>query len=372
MGRRFGFATAAGLAFALLILSALIPSFGGKDQAAAYGPVSCVPAGGSGPAAPDGEGIIQLDAEQMTNAQTITGVVMAPPDPQLLAAHPDFTRPGLPARAAVIAVATALQESTLLNATHGDKAGPDSLGLFQQRPSQGWGSPAEIMQPVYATNAFLARMISVPDWQTRPLTQVAQAVQRSGYPDAYAKWEDDAAAIVSTITGQPGAGGQPPPLQCVGGTGLGDQSPPDQRTAVALKAAQAQLGMPYIWGGGNADGPTLGEAGGGQPCAPGPANCGYDCSGLMIYAWAQVGVPLPHSSGVQYNAGRRVPIGQARPGDLIFLSNNGDTTGIHHVAMVWSPTEIIEAQQTGVPVHVRKYAGPSEPQIMPYAVRLVG
>jgi cell wall-associated NlpC family hydrolase len=363
-------AAAAGLlVFALLIVGALVPSFGGKDQAAAYGPVSCAPAGGAAPAAPDGQGVIQLNAEQMTNAQTITGVALNQPDPALLAAHPDFARPALPAQAAVIAVATALQESTLLNIAHGDRRGPDSLGLFQQRPTQGWGSPAEIMQPVYATNAFLARMIHVPGWQTRPLTDVAQAVQRSRYPDAYAKWEDDATAIVATITGQPG---QQPPLQCVGGTGLGDKSPPDQRTAVALTAAQAQLGMPYIWGGGDADGPTLGEAGGGRSCTASAGNCGYDCSGLMIYAWAQVGVSLPHSSAAQYNAGRHVPIAEARPGDLIFLSTNGGDTGIHHVAMVWSPTEIIEAQQTGVPVHIRRYAGPHEQQILPYAVRLVG
>jgi peptidoglycan DL-endopeptidase CwlO len=91
----------------------------------------------------------------------------------------------------------------------------------------------------------------------------------------------------------------------------------------------------------------------------------------MVFAFAAVGVVLPHSSRAQYDRGRRVPVGQARQGDLVFLSRDGSPGGIHHVAMVWSAGWIVEAQDFGVPVHVRAFAGPFEPQIMPLAVRVL-
>ena len=98
----------------------------------------------------------------------------------------------------MIAIATANQESSLYNLDYGDQ---DSLGLFQQRPSQGWGTPAEIMDPTYAATKFYEALVKVPDWQTVPLTQAAQAVQESGYPDAYAQWQTDAEYLVSTVSG---------------------------------------------------------------------------------------------------------------------------------------------------------------------------
>ncbi|MGW6790787.1 hypothetical protein [Streptomyces chartreusis] len=101
-------------------------------------------------------------------------------------------------RAAVIAVATSMQESTLDNLNGGDR---DSAGLFQQRPSQGWGSLAEVTDPVHASNTFYNRLTKVSNWQTDPLTQVAQRVQRSGYPEAYAKWETSAGALVAKAWG---------------------------------------------------------------------------------------------------------------------------------------------------------------------------
>ncbi|MER7276636.1 M23 family metallopeptidase [Dactylosporangium sp. NPDC000244] len=105
---------------------------------------------------------------------------------------------GLPARAWVIAVATAMQESNLRNLDHGDR---DSVGLFQQRPSQGWGTPAQLLDPGYAAGKFYERLVTVDGWQTMPLTDAAQAVQRSAYPDAYAIWEPDATTIVEHVTG---------------------------------------------------------------------------------------------------------------------------------------------------------------------------
>jgi hypothetical protein len=105
---------------------------------------------------------------------------------------------GLPQYAAQIAIATALQESSLYNLDHGDR---DSLGLFQQRPSQGWGTPAQIMDPVYASTKFYEALVQVPNWQSMPLTQAAQAVQKSGFPDAYAKWSYPAGYLVATVSG---------------------------------------------------------------------------------------------------------------------------------------------------------------------------
>lgn len=106
---------------------------------------------------------------------------------------------GLSQRAAVIAVTTAITESTLHNYT--EAVDFDSLGLFQQRPSQGWGSPEQLIDPVYATNAFLDAMLELPDdvWLTAPIGEVCQEVQRSALPDAYELEVHDAALIVAAL-----------------------------------------------------------------------------------------------------------------------------------------------------------------------------
>jgi hypothetical protein len=105
---------------------------------------------------------------------------------------------GLPPYAATVAIATALQESDLENLDYGDL---DSLGLFQQRPSQGWGTPAQIMNPAYAATSFYQALVKVPDWQSIPLTQAAQDVQHSAYPDAYAHWTYTAEYLTATVSG---------------------------------------------------------------------------------------------------------------------------------------------------------------------------
>lgn len=107
-------------------------------------------------------------------------------------------RRGMPAHAATIGLAAALQESKLYNIRGGDR---DSLGLFQQRPSQGWGTPRQILDPVHATNAFYSALQRVPGYADLPVTVAAQRVQRSGYPSAYAVYEDDARALASAMTG---------------------------------------------------------------------------------------------------------------------------------------------------------------------------
>ena len=108
-------------------------------------------------------------------------------------------RRGLAPRAGSIAMATVYQETGIRNLDHGDR---DSVGLFQQRPSQGWGSEKQLMDPYYATTKFYNALVRVKGWQTREITKVAQAVQRSAYPDAYADHEPDARVLASALTGQ--------------------------------------------------------------------------------------------------------------------------------------------------------------------------
>ena len=126
---------------------------------------------------------VEVDLEQAENAALITAVAV---------------ERGMPARAASIALATAYQESKLYNIDYGDR---DSVGLFQQRPSQGWGSVAQLTDPVYATNAFYDALQKVDGYDSMEITVAAQEVQRSGYPDAYADHEKDGRALASALTG---------------------------------------------------------------------------------------------------------------------------------------------------------------------------
>ncbi|MEU2064282.1 heavy metal transporter [Streptomyces sp. NPDC013455] len=136
----------------------------------------------------DGDGAsYEFTPEQAVNAATIAAV---------------GTGRGMPERAVTIALATALQESGLRNIEHGDR---DSLGLFQQRPSQGWGTERQIMDPAYAAGIFYAHLAKVPDYGDLPLTVAAQRVQRSGYPEAYAKHEPDATLLAAALTGRAAA-----------------------------------------------------------------------------------------------------------------------------------------------------------------------
>jgi murein DD-endopeptidase MepM/ murein hydrolase activator NlpD len=124
----------------------------------------------------------------------------------------------VPPRGWIIAVATAMQESSLTNHGFlGERNDHDSLGLFQQRPSQGWGTPEQIMDPRYASRKFYQKLLKVPDWATIPLTVAAQAVQRSAYPDAYAKHEPLATTIVNTLADGAGlAAAAAADLKCAG------------------------------------------------------------------------------------------------------------------------------------------------------------
>lgn len=102
----------------------------------------------------------------------------------------------VPERGHWVALATAMQESGLRNINYGDR---DSLGLFQQRPSQGWGSPAQVTDPAYAATQFYSRLLAVPGWAEMPLWKAAQTVQRSAFPTAYSKWEEFAARLLAEV-----------------------------------------------------------------------------------------------------------------------------------------------------------------------------
>lgn len=129
-------------------------------------------------------GSLTLEPQQAANASTIAAVA---------------TSRGLPERAVTIALATSMQESALRNLDHGDR---DSVGLFQQRPSQGWGTAAQIMDPVYASNEFFDGLVKIPGYSRLPLTVAAQKVQKSGFPLAYAKHEADATLLAAALTGR--------------------------------------------------------------------------------------------------------------------------------------------------------------------------
>ncbi|WP_107094857.1 heavy metal transporter [Streptomyces chattanoogensis] len=144
-----------------------------------------------GPGAPhclvqaEGDGApYEVTPEQAANAATIAAVASSR---------------GLPERAVTIALATAMQESGLRNIDFGDR---DSVGLFQQRPSQDWGTVKQIMDPVYAAGEFYTHLAKVPGYSRLPLTAAAQKVQRSGYPQAYAKHEANAARLTGALTGR--------------------------------------------------------------------------------------------------------------------------------------------------------------------------
>jgi hypothetical protein len=158
----------------------------------------------------------ELATDQAVNAALITAVAV---------------RRGLPPRAASIALATAMQESKLRNIGHGDQAGPDSRGLFQQRPSQGWGTEAEVMDPFHAANAFYDALVKIPGYESLAITEAAQRVQRSAYPLAYGQHEDMGRTFASGLTGQtPGA------VQCTLRAPQASGSP---------AAVEAKLGQAY-------------------------------------------------------------------------------------------------------------------------------
>jgi cell wall-associated NlpC family hydrolase len=286
------------------------------------GPRTCD--AGIGPLSSDrqaGSTIETLSDEQKRNAATIIAV---------------GKEMGLPSRAWLVALATAMQESTLRNINYGDR---DSLGLFQQRPSQGWGSPAEVTDPQYSARKFYDALQGSGNWEAKPVTKAAQDVQRSAFPNAYAKWESLAAQLVGTLADVPDPSG----------CGSGSASLPVGVAKTAIDAALREVGKPYVWG---AEGPDT-----------------YDCSGLMQWAYNIAGINLPRVSRDQFNAGGHVPVREAQPGDLMFYATDpSDPTTIHHVFLYMGDGQMVEAPYSGQNVRVQKVSWDYR-ELVPLATR---
>ncbi|MEU1073592.1 MULTISPECIES: NlpC/P60 family protein [unclassified Streptomyces] len=292
---------------------------------------------------------LTLPAEQVPNAQTIVATGRSLDVPQ---------------RGQIVALATAMQESRLRNLDSGDR---DSLGLFQQRPSMGWGTAQQIRDPVYASERFYKALLKVKGWQQMTVTQAAQAVQASGFPDAYAQWEPLATAlqkaIAATFPGgekdQPAKDGdtskdtKAPTSGCgpsEDGSSYGripEGSVPkgytipkdaDPKARTAIDWAMHQLGTLYQWGGS-------------CTAAHGPDPMGRcDCSSLMQQAYAKAGINLSRTTYTQVNEGKAVSPDKLRPGDLIF--SRGTAAVPEHVGMFMGTGLVIEAPRTGKPVRI--------------------
>jgi len=301
---------------------------------------------------------VRLDPEQLGNARTIVTVTAD--------RH-------LPVYAAVVAVTTSYTEASLHNTT--TQTDHDSEGLFQQRISVYTKPVAD--DPVKATNAFLNRLISVPNWQTNPVGIDAQDVQISQHPERYQPntalgeqivsqfWP--AAAAAAAPTTRPGGVPVPPatpPAQpvCPGGgaagkivgptgnniagtttipAGLVITGTPKGQTAVRF--ALQQLGQPYLF------------------AAAGPD--AFDCSGLTMAAWAAAGVSLPHLAAAQAGLGTPEPtdLSQAIGGDLVLIpGSDGTPQAPGHVGMIAGYVDandgrhlyLIHAPMSGVPVEL--------------------
>lgn len=228
-------------------------------------------------------------------------------------------------RAQVVAVTTALAESTLRNlANDGSFVYPaggsavmtasqweaaravvvesmnlphegvghdwDSVGLFQQRPSAGWGSVSQIMSPTQSAATFYSRLSGISGWEQLSVGEAAQAVQVSAFPTAYDRWVPVAEAAVSAVSG----------VSCQSSTsaGSGPVVGVTGKRQLVVSYALSQVGKDYVWA---ADGPDA-----------------FDCSGLTLRAYEQAGITLAHQSEIQRDAGVEVSADAARPGDLLW------------------------------------------------------
>jgi cell wall-associated NlpC family hydrolase len=260
--------------------------------------------------------------------------------------------------AALIALITGLAESGLRvltnpndpagNAYPSQGVGRDhaSLGIFQQQPW--WGTAAQRMEPVASTNIFLDHLLAIPNWQALPPWQVAQSVQASAFSDGsnYHAQMDPALSILNAVKADSAT------LKC-GGDGIGQtpSGPVGQyglpvgytvpagtspAATAAVTSALSELGKPYIFG------------------ASGPA--AYDCSGLMVAAWAAGGQALSRTTYSQIHDGTAAIEAQLAPGDLVLTpGSDGTLASPGHVGMFIGRGLVVEAPHTGDVVKVVTY-----------------
>ena len=303
----------AGAVTTLLFALVMQSGSGQPGAVAANGCMTVVPAGTQQVAA--------LQPDQVVNAQTIVAVAR---------------QQHVPAYGWVIAIATALQESSLHNLPHGDR---DSMGLFQQRTA--WGSDTERLDPTNAALMFFTGgrggqpgLLQIVGWQSMSIADAAQAVQRSAFPTAYRQWQAQAEQIVAN----------PAVLSAVcqstfvsDGTGGGR----------AVASGMAYLGTPYSWGGGGPSGPGIGFG-------SGAGVVGFDCSSLTQFVWAKAGVQLPRVTDAQAAATQHLPLGaQLMAGDLLFFHAPGDPSGVyHHVGIYDGQGNMLHSPRPGKTVEV--------------------
>jgi cell wall-associated NlpC family hydrolase len=295
---------------------------------------------------------LTLHTQQLTRAATIIAVGKSE---------------NVSARGQLIAIMAALTESSLrvLSNTSaypesdqfpndGNGGDHDSVGLFQQRPTAGWGRVENLMDPVWSSRAFYGGpdgpnhgsprgLLDLDGWQTLDPGAAAQAVEVSAYPDRYATNQPIAEKVLATLSGASLSS----ELECAQtGGDLPPNLPPGVPGAL-IAAAASQIGKPYVWGGGNFYGPTGG---------------GFDCSGLVLYAAYQASgerIRLPHYTGDQIRLGQGIAWADKQPGDLIFFSYPGAGSP-HHVAIYVGGDKILQAPRTGEQVRygtISEFAG---------------
>lgn len=242
----------------------------------------------------------------------------------------------VPPRGWQVGIQAGMTESGLRNLTHGDR---DSLGIFQMRPSMGWGSAKQLHDVDYQIEKFYDTLDGVDGWQDMPPGKAAQSVERSAFPDRYQEYDDMAAYLVSHHDEADSADSD----DCSEDDESGDASDTAQ---AAIKAAKSQKGVPYAWGGGDTNGPSMGSP-------PDAGVRGFDCSSLTMYAYDEADISLPRVAADQYDAGKHLPLDDAEPGDLVFWSNDsGNTDAIHHVGIYLGHNKVINAPESGSDVHV--------------------
>ncbi|AUS77970.1 NlpC/P60 family protein [Actinoalloteichus sp. AHMU CJ021] len=214
-------------------------------------------------------------------------------------------------RAWQIAIQAGMQESRLRNLTYGDR---DSVGIFQIRGMH--GSLEDRLDIAWQITWFYDTLERVERWEAMRPGDAAQAVERSAYPDKYHRWESMAVFLIDQLGG-------------VDDISTCEELPPaDERATLAIQYAVDQIGKPYVWG------------------AAGPNT--FDCSGLTMRAWEAAGVTIPKYSQSQYfQGGTKIPLDQARPGDLIFWGGGRQPSSIDHVALYIGNDEVIHAPQPG-------------------------
>jgi cell wall-associated NlpC family hydrolase len=327
-----------------------------------------------------------LDKDQLRNAALIYSI---------------GRRMGMSNRDIQIALITAMQESSLRNLNYGDR---DSLGLFQQRPSMGWGTPEQVTNPRYAATKFFTELKKVKGRENMAMTEAAQAVQRSAYPDAYAKHVPLVRSIWPNLTKSgPGPAGPGPaarPAPALGPTNAWGVEAVDPGPDTSILAANwnPMLGAPDFWAEPDPEGMGITPAdflspltadslstiqdlavekgnfryskgvdgwraavvelareqigtpykwGGTQPG-------GFDCSGLLQYVYGKAGINLPRISFQQANYGKRIGLKGLRPGDLVAWDNSSRNNGADHIAMYIGNGRILEAAKPGTSVRIRK------------------